>query len=168
MNGTWGELEVESGSLLKVRALHGPTKTLRTPLRRGLQWKLISHLSLNHLSIVEGGLEALRELLKLYNFSESPAVARQISGLCGVRSRRKMARVNSDHGFVFCQGIHVDVEFDEEEYAGSGAFLLACVLERFFGLYCALNSFSQLSVSTRQRKGVAWVWPPRTGEQIVL
>ena len=50
----------------------------------------------------------------------------------------------------------------------SGVFLLASVLERFFGLYSGLNSFSQLSVNTLQRKGVLREWPPRAGEQIVL
>jgi type VI secretion system protein ImpG len=167
-SANWGELEMESGELLKVRVLQGPTKAIRPAMGGSLQWRLISHLGLNHLSIVEGGVEALRDLLALYNFGDNPGVARQILGLTDVRSRRKMARVNSEHGFVFCPGIDVEAEFDEEEFAGSGAFLLASVLERFLGLYCSVNSFSQFSVKTRQRKGVVWAWPPRSGEQIVL
>jgi type VI secretion system protein ImpG len=137
-------------------------------MRRGLQWRLASHLSLNHLSVVEEGLEALREILKLYDFSGNPTVAQQIAGLRGVRSRPKVARMDSEHGLVFSTGLHVDLQFDEEQYVGSGVYLLASVLERFFGLYCALNSFSQLSVTTLQRKGVLREWDPRTGEQIVL
>jgi len=82
-------------------------------------------------------------------------------------SRRKIARVESEHGLMFCQGVSVDTEFDEEQFVGNGAFLLASVLNRFFGLYSAVNSFTQLRVTTRQRKGVVWAWPPRTGEQIV-
>jgi type VI secretion system protein ImpG len=148
--------------------VRGPTKAVRPPLRKGLQWRLISHLSLNHLSLVEGGADALREILRLYETAANPSVARQISGLTSVRSSRKMARLESEHGFVFCQGIAIDTEFDEEQFAGSGAFLLASILERFFGLYSAVNSFTQLRVSTLQRKGVVWAWPPRTGEQIVV
>jgi type VI secretion system protein ImpG len=68
---------------------------------------------------------------------------------------------------MFCQGVAVDTEFDEEQFVGNGAFLLASVLNRFLGLYSAVNSFTQLRVTTRQRKGVVWAWPPRTGEQIV-
>ena len=78
-----------------------------------------------------------------------------------------MARLESEHGFVFCQGIAIDTEFDEEQFAGGSAFLLACILNRFFGLYSGINSFTQLRVTTQQRKGVVWAWPPRTGEQIV-
>jgi type VI secretion system protein ImpG len=167
LNGSWGELDLESSAIVRTRIVRGPTKAVRPPLRKGLQWRLISHLSLNHLSLVEGGVDALREMLRLYETAANPSVARQISGLTSVRSSRKLARLDSEHGFVFCQGVAIDTELDEEQFAGSGAFLLASILERFFGLYSAVNSFTQLRVTTRQRKGVVWAWPPRTGEQIV-
>jgi type VI secretion system protein ImpG len=167
LKAKWGELEVEGSEIVRARAVHGPTKPVRTPLGRGLEWRLISHLSLNHLSLIEGGVSALRELLGLYRTDASGSVSRQIAGLVGIRSSRKMARVESDQGLVFCQGTAVDAELDEEMFAGAGPYLLACILERFLGLYCGINSFTQLRVSTRQRKGVVWQWAPRTGEQIV-
>jgi type VI secretion system protein ImpG len=168
MNGTWGEFDLESGAIVRARSLYGPTKTIRPPLRSGLQWRLISHLSLNHLSLVEGGVDALRELLRLYDTGATPSVARQIAGITSISSGRKMARLDSEYGFIFCQGVAIDAELDEEQFAGSGPFLLASILERFFGLYCAVNSFTQLRVTTRQRKGVVWEWPLRTGEQVVV
>lgn len=167
LNGRWGELNLESSAIVRARVVRGPTKAVRPPMRKGLQWRLISHLSLNHLSLVEGGVDALREILRLYDAARNPASERQIAGLVGLRSSRKMARLESEHGFVFCEGIAIDIEFDEEQYSGSGAFLLASVVNRFFGLYSAVNSFTQLRATTRQRKGVVWAWPPRTGEQIV-
>jgi type VI secretion system protein ImpG len=167
LSGKWGELDLESSAIVRARVVRGPTKAARPPLGKGLQWRLISHLSLNHLSLVEGGVDALREILRLYDTASNPASERQITGLAALSSGRKMARLESEHGFVFCQGVAIDTEFDEEQFAGNGAFLLACVLERFFGLYSAINSFTQLRVTTRQRKGVVWAWPPRTGEQIV-
>jgi type VI secretion system protein ImpG len=168
LSGKWGELDLESSAIVRTRVVRGPTKVIRPPMRKALQWRLISHLSLNHLSLVEGGADALREILKLYDTASNASDARQIAGLTSLRSSRKMARLESEHGFVFCQGVAIDTEFDEEQFAGGGAFLLACVLERFFGLYSAVNSFTQLRVTTRQRKGVVWAWPPRTGEQIVV
>jgi type VI secretion system protein ImpG len=166
-NGTWGELNLESNAIVQSRIVLGPTKTIRPPMRRGLQWRLISHLSLNHLSLVQGGVDALREMLRLHDPSRNASSERQIRGLAALNSRRKMARVESEHGFVFSQGISIDTEFDEDQFAGSGVFLMGSVLNRFFGLYSAVNSFTQLRVTTRQRKGVAWAWPPRTGEQIL-
>ena len=167
LNGRWGELSLESSAIVQTRVVRGPTKAIRPPMRKALQWRLISHLSLNHLSLVEGGVDALREILRLYDTAGNASSERQISGLSAVTSRRKMARLESEHGLMFCQGVAVDTEFDEEQFVGSGAFLLASVLNRFFGLYSAVNSFTQLRVTTRQRKGVVWAWPPRTGEQIV-
>ena len=52
------------------------TPTLRPPLKRRAAWRLISHLSLNHLSLAdyEDGADALREILKLYDFADSAAI----------------------------------------------------------------------------------------------
>jgi type VI secretion system protein ImpG len=159
-------LEPEGVALVHARCLRKPTPTVRPPLRRGLQWRLISHLSLNHLSIVENGSEALQEILRLYDFSEDPAIRRQIAGLTGVSSRSCISRVTSDTGVAFCRGTDVTLEFDEEQYVGTGVFLLSCVLQRFLGLYCAINSFSR--VTARTRKGTFKQWPPLAGEQILL
>jgi type VI secretion system protein ImpG len=77
-----------------------------------------------------------------------------------------VSRVNSDVGVTFCRGTDVTLEFDEEQYVGTGVFLLASVLQRFLGLYSAVNSFSRVTAKTR--KGVIKQWPPLAGEQILL
>jgi type VI secretion system protein ImpG len=127
---------------------------------------LISHLSLNYLSIVEGGREALQEILRLYNFSDDPALRKQIAGITEVSSRSSVARVASSTGVTFCRGTDVTLGFDDEQYIGSGVFLLGSVLHRFLALYSAVNSFSRLTVRTK--KGVLKQWPPLAGEQVLL
>jgi type VI secretion system protein ImpG len=164
--GEFGELQPEGVALLRARCIRKPTAAVRPPVRRGLQWRLISHLSLNHLSIAGGGPEALQEILHLYDFSEDPAIRKQIAGIVGVSSRASISRVNSDTGVAFCRGTEVTVDFDEEQYVGVGVFLLSSVLHRFLGLYSALNSFSRLTARTK--KGVLKQWPPLAGEQILL
>jgi type VI secretion system protein ImpG len=165
------DFELEgAGVFTAIRCLRKPTATLRTPLRRGTQWRLISHLSLNYLSLVEGetgGPEALQEILKLYDFADSSVTRQQISGLTRVAARRVLRPVGSaSAGFV--RGLEVSVELDEAQFIGAGVYLFASVLERFLGLYASVNSFSQLVASTRQREGTLKRWPPRAGEQIVL
>jgi type VI secretion system protein ImpG len=164
--GEFGELEPEAVALLRARCLRKPTAAVRPPLRRGLQWRLISHLSLNHLSIVEKGRDALQEILRLYGFPDDPAVRQQIAGIVDVSSRAAIGRVVSETGVAFCRGSDVTIDFDEEQFVGTGVFLLSSVLYRFLGLYSALNSFSRLTVRTR--KGVLKQWPPLAGEQILL
>ena len=164
-----GDFEIEGVSVVKrIVALRKPTATLRPATGRGRLWRLISHLSLNYLSLAEEGKEALQEILRLYNFSDSTFLDRQITGITSLASRRTFARVLSEHGISFARGTRVDMELDEEHFVGGGTFLFAAVLEYFLGLYVTMNSFSQLSVRTRQRKEVLKEWPPRAGHRILL
>jgi type VI secretion system protein ImpG len=107
-------------------------------------------------------------VLKLYDFTEDPAIQKQISGIVALSSAPHMRRIVSEHGIVFAQGLRVNIEFDEDAFIGTGVFLFATVLERFLGLYTAINSFTQLTANTRQRRGELKPWPPRSGEQILL
>jgi type VI secretion system protein ImpG len=167
--GDRGEFELEGAApLSRIRCLRKPTETLRAPLRRGTQWRIISHLALNYLSLCEGGRDALQEILKIYDFGESASVRQQISGIVGVTSRQIVGRPRSMSWNGFCRGLEVTLELDEEKFIGSGIFLFAAVLEKFFGLYTSLNSFTQLVAKTRQREEPLRRWPPRAGEQILL
>jgi type VI secretion system protein ImpG len=167
--GARGELQMEGAApLSRIRCLRKPTETLRPALGRGAQWRLISHLSLNYLSLCEGGREALQEILQLYNLSDSAAMRQHIMGITSVTSRRVVGRPASMPWNGFCRGLEVTIEFDEEQYVGSGVFLFAAVLEKFLGLYVSLNSFSQLIATTQQREEPLKRWTPRAGEQILL
>ncbi|MBL0158456.1 MAG: type VI secretion system baseplate subunit TssF [Bryobacterales bacterium] len=164
-----GDFELEDGAAIQcVVALRKPTPTIRPPARKGASWRLISHLSLNYLSLVEEGREALKELLRIYNFTNSAYAQKQIDGILSLQSRKHFARIISENGMAFARGTRVDIEFDEENFVGGGVYLFASVLERFLGLYASMNSFSQLGVTTKQRKEVLKVWPPRAGQKILL
>ncbi len=167
-----GDFDLEGAAPVKrVNCLTKPSKTLRPPLGHGAQWRLISHLSLNYLSPVEWGggqePEVLREILKLYDFSDSPAVQQQIAGLTSVSSRQVMRRIRSSQGSGFARGIEATMEFDESRFVGSGAYLFSSVLEKFLALYVSINSFSEMIATSRQR-GVLKRWPPRSGHQTLL
>jgi len=164
-----GDFEMTGAAAIKrIVALHKPTRTLRPPLDGKTLWALISHLSLNYLSIVNDGKEALQKILELYDFSDSPEIKKQISGIASVSSRRHFTRVISEHGVGFARGTRVEIEFDEEEFSGSGAYLFASVLEKFLGLYTSMNSFTQLVARSRQRKEALEEWMPRAGQQMLI
>lgn len=153
----------------RVLALRRPTPTYRPPLGKSTLWQLISHLSLNYLSLVDQGKEGLQEILRLYNFSDSLHLRNQINSITDIQSRRHYALVTSDEGGAsFARGTHVQVEFDEIQFAGEGIFLFCAVLERFLGHYVSMNSFSQLAASSRQRKEAIREWLPRSGNQILM
>lgn len=151
------------GPVARVNALVKPTPSVRPPLGQPLLWRLISQLSLNHLSLVEDGGDALRELLLLHDLGGSAVGAQHVQGVASVRSEPARARVTTEHGLAFARGRRVDVEFDEDQFVGGGAYLLAAVLERFLGGYASLNSFVQLHARSRQRRRPVRLWPPRSG-----
>jgi type VI secretion system protein ImpG len=164
-----GDFDLETTSAIKrIVALKKPTNTLRPPIGRSVLWRLLSHLSLNYLSLVEEGKEALQEILKLYNFTDSAYSEKQIEGILSIRSSRGFARVVSDYGITFARGSKVEMEVDEDQFVGVGIYLFASIIERFLGLYVSLNSFSQLTLRSRQRKEVIREWPPRVGYRLLL
>jgi type VI secretion system protein ImpG len=162
------DFDLEGSSVIeRVAVLRKPTPTLRPVVGRGALWRLISHLSLNYLSLVEGGREALQEILRLYQGS-SPYLERQIEGIAALRSERRFARVVGDHGISYVRGVRVELELDEEKFVGGGVYLFSSVLEHFLAQYVSMNSFSQLAVRTRQRKEMLREWDPRAGNRILL
>jgi type VI secretion system protein ImpG len=164
-----GDFEMEGAAPVQsIVALRKPTPAFRPPTGRSSLWRLISHLSLNYLSLVSEGKEAFQEILKLYNFSDSSYSMKQIEGILELKSRPSFARLLSENGITFARGTRVDMLLDEDNFVGGGVYLFTSVLENFLGQYVTLNSFSQLSAATRQRKEVLRQWPPRAGTKILL
>jgi type VI secretion system protein ImpG len=165
-----GDFEMElAAPIRRIVALRKPTKPLRPPQDRMALWHLISHFSLNYLSLVEEGREAFQGLLRLYDFVDDNASAKMIEGLAALRSRPHFARLMSDNGIAyFARGKRVEIELDEEQFAGRGVYLFASVVEQFLAQYASLNSFTQLVATTRQRKEALREWPPRAGRRILI
>jgi type VI secretion system protein ImpG len=160
----------DGGALVsRIVCLTPPTPTLRPTLREGLPWRLISHLSLNHLSLIDGDdkAEAIREILKLYDFKDDAETRKIIAGIMSVQSKRVVGRLRGVAQSGFCNGVEVTIRFDEARFTGGGLFLLASVLERFLALYCTLNSFTKL-VAIKGRDEVLRRWQPRLGEKWVI
>jgi len=167
--GNHGDFSLPGHSAVsRVRPLRKPTPARRAPNKRGLQWRLVSHLSLNHLSIAEQGKEVLQELLSLYNFTDAQGIARQIDGIAAIASRPATARVSGPLVSGFVRGTEIDLTLDETNFVGAGLYLFAAVLERFFALYCTPNSFTRLRLFTKQQEGIVIQWPPRAGDAHVI
>lgn len=162
-----GDLDLEGGGapLTRTELLMHPTRPIEPPLDGSLLWRLVSQLSLNYLSLVDRGGDALRELLELYDFGGSGPGGKQIQGIAHVETEPWYARVEGEHGIAFARGRKVTVEFDEAQYSGAGIYLLASVLERFLALYASMNSFSALEarVRSQHRTYTLREWQPRAG-----
>jgi type VI secretion system protein ImpG len=151
-----------------IVALGKPTPPVPPPLRGATAWRLISHLSLNHLSLSEekDSLPALKEILRLYCLSESHH--QLIEGLKEMSCRRVVRHIGNEPWRGFCRGNEVTLVLDEDYYEGSGGFLFGAVLNRFLASYAAINSFTQLVIRSKQREGIWKQWEPMAGEAVLL
>ena len=172
--GTSFEIEIDL-PVRRIECLTRPTRQLTPPLRGATLWRLVSHLSLNHLSLAGGqdsnkggSLDALREILRLYAGEGTATLDAQLQGLRGLETRRLMRRIAGSGGHGFCRGTEIVLDLDESQFIGTSAFLLGAVLSRFFALYAAVNSFTQLALTSRQRPGIWKTWEARAGEAIIL
>jgi type VI secretion system protein ImpG len=155
----------------EIRVLSGPTAP-RPPHPDGeLTWRIISHLSLNYLSLLDapegGGATALRDILKLYVDRNENQMLRQIGGLLSVKSKAITRRIETSGPITFARGIEVTVEFDEAAFEGTGVFILGAVLEQFFARYVSLNSFTETVIRTQQR-GEIMRWKPQLGKRHLI
>lgn len=166
------DFSLQSGApVAAIRCLSGPTRPRPSRAHGEMSWRLISHLSLNYLSLIDGaegqGAVALRELLMLYGGDAEASAQLQIEGLKSVSSRPVTRRIASPGPIAFGRGLEVTITFDEAGFGGTGPFLLGAVLERFFSRYVSINAFTETIVKTLNR-GEIMRWPARTGRRHLL
>jgi type VI secretion system protein ImpG len=164
-----GDLFIEGGSSVRsISFLRKPTPSYRFERGRGAHWRLISHLSLNHLSLTDGGIDAFREMLTLYDLPRSPASQRQIGGIISVAHKAATAWLPGNPFACLVRGIEVRLTIDEEAFVGSGIHAFAHIVERFLGLYVHANSFTQLVIVSNKNGEELLRCTPRSGDLSLL
>ena len=151
-----------------VTALRRATASINPSGGKEHFWRLISMLSLNYLSLNEEGRTAIQEILRLHNMSDSTASENQVGSILKMKSAPGFALVDSAYGLIPARGTQVEMDFDEQQFAGTGLYLFAAVLDRFLASYASMNSFSQLTARSSLRKEPLGKWPSRAGTQALL
>ncbi|PMQ16302.1 type VI secretion system baseplate subunit TssF [Janthinobacterium sp. AD80] len=148
-----------------LQLLRRPSQPRRLSPGAGLHWRLISHLALNHHSLIQEGLPALRELLTLYDLSQSATSQRQISGIVALAHLPTTTWLRHKRGTSLAHGVEVRITLDEEAFIGSGMHLFVQVIDHFLGLYVQINSFIELVVLSMQSGEELIRCKPRSGLQ---
>jgi type VI secretion system protein ImpG len=151
-----------------IRWVAGPTVPIASTAEGDPAWRIISHLSLNYLSLLDSkdgqGAAALRELLKLYVNPNDTFTLRQIDGIRSAVSNPIVRRVATPGPLTFARGLEIRVTMDEEAFEGSGIFVLGAVLAQFFARYVSINSFTE-TIIVSQRRGEIMRWPSLIGKR---
>lgn len=161
------EATAESPEYTRFRNVTRVTASIRPPLDKGLFWRLLSHMALNYLSLVN--TESLRSILELYNFAalydRQAARANQLR-LDAIQSIRSRPADRLFRG-VPVRGVSIELDLVENNFSGEGdMYLFSTILNELFALYTSINSFSKLTVRG-VKQGEVYQWAPKLGNQIL-
>lgn len=153
-----------------ITCLEQPTPEISPSLDGDSQWRLISQLSLNYLSLsgTEKAILALKELLQLYSGFNKNKSHPEITALQNVSYTPVMRRRGNEAWRGFIQGLSITLTIDEVPFAGQGGYMLASVLNEFFSLYVSLSSFTELTLISTHSDGIWKRWPAQIGSQPLL
>jgi type VI secretion system protein ImpG len=164
-----GDLFLEGGSnATTIAFLRKPTASYRFGHGRGTHWRLISQLSLNHLSLTADGIDAFREMLALYDLPRSASSQRQIAGIVGIEQKPASAWLPGNPYTCLVRGVEVRLAIDEEAFVGSGIHAFAHLVERFLALYVHANSFTRLVIVSSKTGEEVFACQPRSGDSSLL
>ncbi len=149
----------------KIRCVAGPTRP-RTQVTTGdYVWRIINHLSLNFLSLIDDnpdeGAAALRELLQLYTKGDTVG-ERQINGLLSVTAKAVTRRLPIPGPISFGRGLEIKMVLDETAFEAGGMYLFGSVMSEFFRKYVSINHVTEVIVLTDSKTEVAR-WAVKAG-----
>jgi len=141
-----------------VRNLTAPTMPVFPPTGERYQWRVLSHLAPNYVSLLDA--ERLRGSLALYDWTERALNKRRIEAITHVAHRLLQKMVKGS----LQRGVEIEVTVASGRFSGDGDLqLFSALLNRFFGLYATLNLFTKLVIVTHP-EGRRIAWPVTKGE----
>ena len=156
----------EGGPVRQITTPVSPTRPRPSLAQGDTSWRLISHLSLNYLSIADAGdgrgAAALRELLGLYAPVADRVIEKQLEGIVNVATRPIVRRMADGVMSTAVRGLEIRITLDDSLFEGTSPYLMGAVLEQFFRKYATINSFTETVLTTQERGEIAR-WRPQTG-----
>jgi type VI secretion system protein ImpG len=147
-----------------ITLLTKPTESQTPPMDGESLWMLISHLSLNYLSLEgENGAALLREILRLYVPRENSAAQRLLPGLRNIRTEPIVRRMGNVPWRGFVRGLGIELTLDDSCFTGNSAYLFAEVMNEFFRLYTEINTPTELTWRSTVGGEVRKCWQPKFG-----
>ncbi len=166
------DFTTDSGAPIdSIRVVAGPSAPRNSPVYGDLAWRLLSHLSLDYMSLMRESeaesAKAVRSLLSLYADLSEPSHSKQLEGLSKLRSQSVVRPLPFPGPLTFGRGMEVTIECDETAFEGGSAFVFGSVLERFFARYASINGFCETVLRSLQR-GEIKRWPTTAGQRKVI
>jgi len=162
---------LSSAPVKAVECLRGPTRPRPRFTPGDTNWRLVSHLNLNYLSLLnsrEGnGAASLREMLELYADLSDSSIRRQVEGVAAIDAESIVRRLPLAGPITAGRGIGIRLTLDENAFEGVGIFLIGRILAEFFARYASINSFTETRVVSTER-GEIVRWPLKIGQRMTI
>ncbi|WP_250477793.1 MULTISPECIES: type VI secretion system baseplate subunit TssF [unclassified Caballeronia] len=156
------ELAESTPNVAGVRNLIAPTLPLYPPTGDRFQWRVLSHLAPNFLSMMNA--EVLRGALALYDWTNDELNRRRLEGILHV-SEELLEEVT---GGAVERGVLIEVTLDSQAFSGEGdVMLFGELLHRFFELYAEVNLFTKLAIVSLPTQARI-VWPRSKTHRVPL
>ena len=146
---------------VKMRSLDRPTRALMPPIDGQGQWRLIRHLTIDHLSLCAkaGKAEPLRELLRLYNLGQN-SLGAAVEAIQEVSWEESVGRVGRDAWRGFVPLMSVSVRVDDVRANTQGAFVLVGILHEIFKRSGGFNTLVETKMVGHTSRQVIKRWHP--------
>ncbi len=136
-----------TSELMTFENIIQPSEQQAVPEGKSMLWRLLSHLSLNYLSLAD--TDNLKALLGLYIFSGSTgnvqAVAnrKRIEGVSDIEVRA----CDGLFGGIPLRGQAIDVRVNPANFSGIGdMYLFGALLDRLFASFASINCFTRFTL----------------------
>jgi len=124
---------------------------------------IMSHLALNHSSLLDKNGAGLKNLLDIYDFGDNQIIKKAIHSIMQVNAH-KIVRFLPDNAVTAAvQGNEIKLILSDIEIANSNLYLFLFVIYHFLTLYSSINSFVELSIICYRRGTEIYRWQPKLG-----
>jgi len=152
-----------SSELVSFSNILQPSDHQNVPAGSSMLWRLLSHLSLNYLSLAD--TDNLKALLSLYIFSGSSGNTQEVANRKRIEGVSKVDVNTCDRlvGGIPMRGQSINVRVNQANYAGTGdMYLFGVLLDRLFSSFASINCFTEFSM-TDEASEETFNWPIRIG-----
>ena len=138
----------ESHLARRAMMLKRPSKPYYFEQNKNEQWRVISHLSLNTLSLMKGdAVSHIKELLVLYNLPKLKENQLIIDAIKKIDFSLTQKLVEAQPFPLFVRGIKVSLVIDSQIFKGHSLYIFSQLLSHIFNLKVQMNSYVDLVVS---------------------
>jgi type VI secretion system protein ImpG len=160
-----------TSEMIEFSNIIAPSESQDAPTGNSILWRLLSHLSLNYLSLAD--TDNLKALLELYIFPSSSgstgnkqdvANRKRIEGIVDIKVKGCDRLIKG----VAVRGQAINVIVNPVNFISTGdMYLFGMLLNHLLGSFSSLNSFTEFSL-TDSASAEVYSWPIRVGDRPLI